>query len=324
MRPNIQKITINENLDKIKIFIQEVILRPKRTLKKWSVITRQTPSFKLGYLGQHLASLITGVQGSGSGARGDDLCDGTEVKSCNKIDQLDKCEDCGGRVLRYEETCPICGSRNIERKNDSKWLFSVRSYQELEIYKNLDRILLLLMDYPDFDKNNFNDIRISAFEIYPRDPRCKVFNNLIDFHYNHIYLPKIRKKGKANPMNLHPFSFQFYKCNPTLIFQCIIRDINKSRKDNIEILHYKLPHEERKGSILMPSTLLKSNEWGYLNLKKIMEKYKLKMDIEEFTKLSAKNKAEVVAFLDEEDREHIPLREINSSEQISPYRRQSE
>lgn len=324
MIPNNEKITISDNLNKIKDFIQDIILNPKQTLKKWSEITRQTPSFKLGYIGQHMASLITGVQGSGSGARGDDLCDGTEVKSCNKIDQLDKCKKCKGRVLRYEETCPSCGCEKIDRKNDSKWLFSVRSDHELDQYKNLDRVLLLLMDYPGFYDNNFEDIRISAFEIYPKDPRCKVFNELIDNHYFNIYKPKIENKGKANPMNLHPFSFQFYKCNPTLIFQCIITDIENSEKSEIKINYYIGPSEEREGSEKMPSALLKAEEWKYLDFEKLKEKYKLEISKEEFYRLSKEKKSRIVEFLDEEDREEIPLRDIRSSEQHTEYRRQSE
>lgn len=324
MKPNKEKITINDNLNKIKDFIQDIILNPKKTLKKWSEVTRQTPSFKLGYLGQHMASLITGVKGSGSGARGDDLCDGTEVKSCNKIDQLDKCKDCGGRVLRYDTTCPQCGSEKINRKNDSKWLFSIRSEHELEQYKNLDRILLLLMDYPGFECNNFNDIRISAYEIYPKDPRCKVFNELIDNHYYNIYKPKIEKKGKANPMNLHPLGFQFFKCNPTLIFQCIINNVENDGNSKIEILYYVDPTKERSGSEKMPSILLKPKEWDYLDFKKIKEKYGVKLSEKEFSKLSRKKKWGIIPYLDEEDREIIPLRDIISSEQHTTYRRQSE
>ena len=324
MKPNKEKIKINDNLNKIKDFIQDIILNPKQTLKKWSEVTRQTPSFKLGYIGQHLASLITGVQGSGSGARGDDLEDGTEVKSCNKIDQLDKCKQCGGRVLRYDEKCPICGSGNIDRKNDSKWLFSIRSINELEQYKNLDRILLILMDYPNFYENNFNDIRISAFEIYPKDPRCKVFNELIDNHYYNIYKPKIEKNGKANPMNLHPFGFQFFKCNPTLIFQCIIKDVENSENSKIEVKYYLDPSEERNGSVIMPSNLLKLKEWDYLDFEKLKEKYGIKISKEEFSRLSKEKKWRIIPYLDEEDRELIPLRDIISSEQQTIYRRQSE
>lgn len=321
MKPNANKISIDNNEERIISFIKEVIINPKHTLKKWSEITRQTPSFKLGYIGQHLASLITGIQGSGSGARGDDLSDGTEVKSCNKIDQVDKCKDCGARVLRYEEICPFCNSDKIDRKDDSKWLFSIRSESELKQYKELDRILLILIDYPKFKDNYFEDIRISAFEIYPKDPRCNVFNQLIDNHYYNIYLPKISSKGKANPMNLHPFSYQFYKCNPTLIFKCIIKEIENDEKCEIIIEEYIKPFAKRKGSILMPSVLLKAKEWDFLDYKKVKDKYNLTYKKDEFKKLTRKQKEELIPYLDEELREKLPLREIISSVQHSTYKR---
>lgn len=324
MLPNKDKITIDDNRVKIIDFIQEIIINPRQTLKKWSQVTRQTPSFKLGYIGQHLASLITGVQGTGSGARGDDLCDGTEVKSCNKIDQLDKCKKCGGRVLRYESACSNCGSTDIDRRDDSKWLFSVRSESELETYKNLDRILLILMDYPGFDNNDFDDIRISAYEIYPKDPRCKVFNQLIDNHYHNIYLPKIAKKADANPMNLHPFGYQFYKCNPTLVFQCVIKNVDDPSKRTISIDHYIEPDQIRSGSVMMPSRLLKQKEWGSLDfdqIDKILKKNNINLTKSKFSKLSAKEKSKKVPELDEKMREKLPLRDVISTEQHTAYKR---
>ena len=133
MTPDASKITIHDNLEEIEQFINEIIVSPRRSLKAWASITNQTPAAKIGYIGQHLASLITGVPGTGSGARGDDLADGSEVKSCNKIDQADKCKDCGARVMRFEDVCPECGSMRIDRKDDSKWLFSVRDEHEASI-----------------------------------------------------------------------------------------------------------------------------------------------------------------------------------------------
>lgn len=79
MIPNSKFITIDDNLEKIKQFIDEIIIKPKHALTKWALVTNQTPAAKIGYIGQHLTSLITGVPGTGSGARGDDLADGSEV-----------------------------------------------------------------------------------------------------------------------------------------------------------------------------------------------------------------------------------------------------
>lgn len=329
MLPDKSCIKIDNNLHLVEEFIQEIIVSPKHLLKKWSEITNQTPAAKLGYIGQHLASLITGVPGTGSGARGDDLLDGSEVKSCNKVDQADKCKDCGHRVMRYQNECPYCGSKNIERKDDSKWLFTIRSEEELNQYLRMDRVVLILMDYPNFSDNDFRDIRISCFEIYPKEPRMSVFCDLIKNHYYNIYRPKADRGEKTNPMNLHPFLFQFYKCNPIKTFECIVKDIDRDAKIIIDKDNYISPLVERDSSfktIDMPSSLLKSNEWEYLidkadfdnEIRPLMTK---KFSKEQFSRLSKKNKEKNLPFLDERLRDYIPLRDIVSVHQKSIYDR---
>ena len=167
MQPDASKITISDNLGKIRTFISEVILEPRKRMLKWSAITSQTPNLKIGYLGQHLASLILGMKGTGTGARGDDIVDGTEVKSCSRIDQLDKCKDCKGNVLRSQTVCPKCGSSNIKRNDDSKWLIAVRSEAELEMYLHkIPRMLFVISDYPGFNAGDFSSMRIRAYEIW--------------------------------------------------------------------------------------------------------------------------------------------------------------
>ena len=334
MIPDISKVVIDDNLEKIKKFVSEVIISPKKTMKEWSLVTNQTPAVKLGYVGQHLASLITGVPGTGSGARGDDLIDGSEVKSCNKIDQVDKCKECGAHVMRYEITCPECGSEKIDRKDDSKWLFSVRDEHELNQYLNLNRILLILMDYPGFDNGDYSDVRISAFEIYPTEERMKVFRQLIRNHYENIYLPKVTGKmreglTKGNPMNLHPFSYQFYKCNPVKVFECIIKDIDSEPVIQIDESAFVTPKKERDSSmqsILMPTTLLKDSEWDALINKadfdnEIKPLLTYKMGKEWFRNLPRKQKQTTLPYIGESLREYLPLREIKSVLQKEHYQR---
>lgn len=332
MKPDITKITIFDNRNRIIQFLNDLIIEPRTKLRKWSQLTRQTPAAKLGYIGQHLASLITGVEGTGSGARGDDLADHTEVKSCNKVDQVDKCNSCGARVLRYQSVCPECGSENISRKNDSKWLFSPRSEEELQQYLNLDRLLLILMDYPKFEQSDFSDIRISAFEIYPKEERMSVFGDLITNYYNNIYLPKHDDaEGKTNPMNLHPLAFQFYKCNPIKVFECTIENIDTNPQTIIS--HYIEPQTERDdtfSSMDMPSALLKSsgtnNEWDVLLENsdfntEIRPFLTSDMDEFDFRKLSKNNKIKTLPFLNENLKSKIPLREITALRQTAIYRR---
>lgn len=325
-----QRNEIENNIELIKEFLDDVIVAPRNTLHKWATITNQTPAVKLGYIGQHLASLITGVKGTGSGARGDDLSDGSEVKSCNKIDQADKCLNCGSRVLRFEEVCPQCGSTDIKRKNDSKWLFSIRDEYELEQYLTMDRIVLILMDYPNFLKNDFKDIRISCFEIYPKEERMSVFCELIRNYYYHIFRPKLEANEKTNPMNLHPFGFQFYKCNPIQIFSCIIKNIETNPEIEIDEDKYIPPYQERDAnipSLMMPSSLLRANEWEILleradyerEIKHLLVEKTIQK--EKFMILSIAKKIELLPFLDEVLRSYIPLREIVSIQQRRHYRR---
>lgn len=104
MQPDITHITLRNNLVQIKSMLIELVLRPRRDLLKWASVTKQTPNIKIGYPGQHLASLVTGVEGTRTGARGHDLRDMSEVKSCSRVDQLDKCKSCKAAVARIEPT----------------------------------------------------------------------------------------------------------------------------------------------------------------------------------------------------------------------------
>lgn len=338
MIPNPKYISIDDNLNKIKQFISEIIIAPRENLKRWALITNQTPAAKIGYVGQHLASLITGVKGTGSGARGNDLADGSEVKSCNKIDQADKCMNCGGRVLRIENKCPNCGSTDIDRKDDSKWLFSVRDEEELNQYMNMERVVLILTDYPNFSKHDYSDMRISAFEIYPKEERAVCFRNMLKYHYHNIYIPKLEANNKTNPMNLHPWKFQFYKCNPVETFECIIRDFDKGDEAVIDIRRYIAPAQERNEdlpAVPMPTVLLGKAEWDCLinsndfcnNILPLIDKDKLsKLPAsshvkEYFSGLTRQEKAELVPYLDERMRNLIPLRPVRSTQQHRHYQR---
>ena len=346
MKPNPSFITIDDNIEKIKQFITEIIIEPKHALSRWATITNQTPAAKIGYIGQHLTSLITGVPGTGTGARGDDLADGSEVKSCNKVDQVDKCRDCSGRVLRMQTKCPSCGSVNIDRKDDSKWLFSVRDEHELNQYLNMDRIVLLLMDYPNFDDDDYKDIRISVFEIYPKEERMSVFGQLLSNHYYNIYLPKLQKaaeengEAKTNPMNLHPFLFQFYKCNPIKTFECIIKNIDTAPSIIIDEDSYISPYTERDDSfetIPMPTTLIKKNEWEELLSKadfnneilplidkNILHKKGLStLNKYQFAQFSTNLKEQLLPYLNQTLRDYISLRPIKSTRQKQHYQRGS-
>ncbi len=264
MQPNVDLVTIDNNEDLIMSFIKEMLINPRKNIHKWSKITNQTPNLKIGYPGQHLASLILRMRGNATGARGEDICDGSEVKSCSKVDQADKCKDCKENVLRSEDVCSNCGSTNIKRNNDSKWLISVRSYDELIMHtKETPRFVFIITDYPKFHENNFDDIRIRAFEVWVQSKRCKNFNILLENYYNYIYKKHIKEYPDRTPApkNLFPDMFPFYMCNPIKIFECNIKD-SLSKNAEPVINYYIKPKESRLTlkSELMPVSLLYPSE----------------------------------------------------------------
>lgn len=257
MKPNENLITITDNRRLITEFIQDMLIIPRERAHKWSKITNQTPNLKIGYPFQHLASLITGMKGNATGARGEDLIDGSEVKSCNKIDQSDKCLECGRNILRIQQQCPYCLSVNIRRNNDSKWLISIRNEDELRMLKDeTPRFILMLSDYPDFASKKFEKIRIRSFEIWVKSPRCKNFITLMDSYYQNIYLKhkSINPNKNPAPKNLFPENYPFYMCNPIKIFECFIDE-----NFHINITHFIEPNIDRTylDSEKMPKGLLK-------------------------------------------------------------------
>ncbi|WP_320973416.1 MamI family restriction endonuclease [Enterocloster bolteae] len=70
--------------------LQEQVIEQREKLNYWSTITAQSSQIDTGYIAQHLASLQTQIAGQGMRGKGDDLCDGSEVKSANFLDSLDK------------------------------------------------------------------------------------------------------------------------------------------------------------------------------------------------------------------------------------------
>lgn len=253
-------ITIFDNENLIKRLIKDLVLEPRIKALDWSKITNQTPNMKIGYPGQHLASLITGIKGARTGARGDDLEDGTEVKSCSRVDQVDTCKDCKDKVSRVENVCSFCKSSNIDRKNDSKWLFSVKKENELKLLtEDIDRILLTIADYPFFEKNDWQTIRFQAFEIWNNNDRHVRFKEIMTNYFHKIFLEhiKIDPRKTPAPKNFWPYSYQFYLCNPIKIFSCIIKKSNTTPEIVIE--KYIEPHIDRSliDSENMPSELLK-------------------------------------------------------------------
>ncbi len=197
--------------------LRELYIKPRLSLEKWSKITEQTMQVRLAYPGQHLASVITGIRGSGTAARGDDLSDRSEVKTCSRADQLGVCRACPAKVLVWQEECPECGSRDIDIKTDSHWIINIPSENELDRYLNkIPRMVLILFDRPE---QATNAIRVRAWTIDPRHPHFQAF--LKDYYYNN-YLKKVQQGQNPAPCNLHPLQYDFYMMDPGLIFEAYL------------------------------------------------------------------------------------------------------
>lgn len=273
MKPNTRLISINDNITKIKKFIQDMIIVPRQKAHYWAKITNQTPNLKIGYPAQHLASLICGMKGTATGARGEDIVDGSEVKGCSKIDQSDKCNDCQKTVLRTDETCPYCGSENIKRNNDSKWLIGIKSDDELRmLLEETPRFIFIVTDYPRFELQDYDTLRIRAFEVWVKSRRCIHFRTLMKNYYEYIFKEhkKINPNKNPAPKNLFPDNFPFYMCNPIKTFECIIKD-GLSANPKINITEYVAPDADRTNlaSEGMPSKLLNKKERKVLEQKGI-------------------------------------------------------
>ncbi len=60
------------------------------TLQKWGALTGQSAQVDTGYIAQFIASIVLGEPGQGFRGKGDDLADGSEVKSAANISGVDR------------------------------------------------------------------------------------------------------------------------------------------------------------------------------------------------------------------------------------------
>lgn len=197
--------------------IYDLYIDLKKKVNKWASLTRQTAQARMGYVGQHLVSVVTGFQGGRSGARGKGLIlpnnRFAEIKTCYRVDQLGKCGDCGAGVSSIETQCPECSSQNIERKDDSKWLIGIRHQDELAHMLDPASYYLVLFDFTDLAKPT--TVRGSIWKVDSLNPGFAYC--LVDYYFN------IRKASKSKaPFNLWPFQLKFDLMKPLLIYRSLI------------------------------------------------------------------------------------------------------
>jgi len=105
------------------LLLTEQVSQQRVKLSYWSTITAQSSQIDTGYIAQHLVSLQTQIAGQGMRGKGDDLSDGSEVKSANFLDSLDK----------KGATAP-------------RWNFTAVNPQIMERFLNYSSLYLLSMD----------------------------------------------------------------------------------------------------------------------------------------------------------------------------------
>lgn len=130
-------LTREERMDLCRLFIQEQVLDQRNRLNRWGTVTAQSSQIDTGYIAQHLVSLQTQIPGQGMRGKGDDLSDGSEVKSANFLDSLDK----------KGATAP-------------SWNFTAVTQEIMEKFLTYDSLFLLSMDL-----NTLNKFRVRIWKI---------------------------------------------------------------------------------------------------------------------------------------------------------------
>lgn len=149
--------------------IKDLYIDLRAKVNAWSKITQQTPQARMGYVGQHLVSVVTGYPGGKSGARGYDLVIDDErhgeIKTCYRVDQLGSCNACGAVVSSLETECAVCGSTSINRKDDSKWLIAIRNNDEFAKLLDPYRYYFVLFEFESIYDTTIVTLTVYRFKI---------------------------------------------------------------------------------------------------------------------------------------------------------------
>ncbi len=238
--------------------ISELYIDLRKKVNRWADITKQTAQARMGYVGQHLVSIATGFEGSRTGARGKDLIlpDGghAEIKTCYRVDQLGKCNNCESVIASTEDECPVCGSDDIKRNDDSKWLITIRNERELE--EILDPKYYFLVLFKFVDLYSPTTIQSSIWQVNPTSPGFAYC--MVDYYKN------IRAKSNSKaPFNLWPYSLKFDIMKPLLIYRSLIYE-----DDSIETSLFPRRDEPK---VHLPKSLQKYSGSSNLTKEKIVE-----------------------------------------------------
>ena len=205
------------SLESSEKLIKDLYIELRLKINVWASITKQTAQARMGYIGQHLVSVVTGFPGGRSGARGKDLVlpngEFAEIKTCYRVDQLGRCNTCGAAVSSIELECSSCDSKDIKRNDDSKWLIGIQHDAEFAEVLTPKYYYLVLFDFTDLA--NPTTIRASIWRVDPLAPGFAYC--MIDYYKN------IKASSKSGaPFNMWPFQLKFELMRPLLIYQSFI------------------------------------------------------------------------------------------------------
>lgn len=281
--------------------IKDLYIDLRTKVNAWSEITQQTPQARMGYIGQHLVSVVTGYPGGKSGARGYDLIispsEHGEIKTCYRVDQLGSCNKCSAVVSSLETACSECGSDDINRKNDSKWLISIRTDDEFAKILSPNTYYFVLFEYENLSNTAESDIIASIWEV---NPKTKGFAYcMVDYYIN------IRSKSTSKaPFNMWPHDLKFLLCEPKLIYRSKITPAG-----NVNTLIFPTENNSEVTKLKSPIEYYNSDTLTINCIKSIIKKHIPS------ARISQKNKSELLLLWEE----HIITNNISNSELCNIY-----
>lgn len=133
------RLSVQERTKLSAQLLQEQVVEQRKKLHVWREITAQPAQIDTGYVAQHLVSLVTGIPGGMMRGKGLDLVDGSEIKSANFLDSLDK----KGAVA-------------------PRWNFLARNLNDMEAFLSRDSLYLVSLDLTKQDK-----VRARVWRVHP-------------------------------------------------------------------------------------------------------------------------------------------------------------
>ena len=290
----IKRINILNDIEKRKELSEKLIydlyIDLRKKIFEWSALTNQTPQARMGYVGQHLVSIVTGFGGSKSGARGYDIIFRRylygEIKTCYRVDQLGKCKDCGLEVSAIEKICPQCNSENIEKKDDSKWLLTIKNENDFKNMIDPSLYFFVLFEFEDIDSLYNENIIASIWTVNPKN--IGFYLCILDYYQNIL-----SNSPSRAPFNLWPYMLKFHLMQPKLIYRSIISEtevITTIFEDylggNVETLY---PFVRFHKATILTKAILKDV------IQKLCHKYNLYVEVN----IDSYNKKELCEIIDE-------------------------